>query len=144
MFTAVRKLDFLKAYLKVGREFKIPVFLAREIERDLNVRFDTVLAKGEVIVDSIVTIMPESMRAGAADFYAKALHNLAPGLTYFIIHTAYDTEEMRAVTKGFVEWGAAWRQTEYDFFSSPQCEKILKENNIQLVTWREIRDKLYR
>ena len=144
MFTAVRKLDFLKAYLKVGREFKIPVFVAREIERDLNINFDTVLAKGEVVVDSIVTILPENMQSGAAGFYAKTLRNLAPGLTYFIIHTAYDTEEMRAVTKAFTEWGSAWRQTEYDFFTGPECAKILQENNIRLVSWREIRDKLYR
>jgi len=51
MFAVVRKLDFLKAYIKVGREFKIPVFLAREIERDLNITFDTLLTKKEVVAD---------------------------------------------------------------------------------------------
>lgn len=144
MFTLFGKLDFLKAYIKVGREFKIPVFLAHAMERELNIKFDTILTKGEVIVDSFVSIMPENMKSDAVGFYTKTLRNLAPGLTYFIIHTAYDTEEMRAVTKGFTEWGSAWRQTEYNFFSSPECAKLLKENNIQVVTWREIRDKLYR
>ena len=144
MFTIARKLDFLKSYIKVGREFKIPVFLAREIERDLNIKFDTILAKNEVVVDSIVTIMPQNMQSDAIGFYTKALRNLGPGLTYFIIHTAYDMEEMKAITKGFTDWGSAWRQTEYNFFSSPECAKLLKENNIQIVSWREIRDKLYR
>lgn len=144
MGTVAGRLDFLKAYLKVGREFKIPVFIPRLIERNLNIRLDTVLSKGEVVFESLVTIMPQQMQANAVEFYTKALSNLPTGLTYFIIHTAYDTEEMKAVTKGFVDWGSAWRQTDYNFFSSPECVRLLKENNIQLVTWREIRDKLYR
>ncbi|OQP59229.1 hypothetical protein A3860_38265 [Niastella vici] len=144
MGTVARKLDFLKAYIKVGREFKIPVFVPRQIESGLNIRLDTLMSKGEVVVESLVTILPQQMQSNAVDFYTNALRNLPSGLTYFIIHTAYDTEEMKAVTKGFVDWGSAWRQTDYNFFSSPQCAKLLKENNIQLVTWREIRDKLYR
>ncbi|MBO9203202.1 MULTISPECIES: polysaccharide deacetylase family protein [Niastella] len=144
MFAVVRKLDFLKAYIKVGREFKIPVFLAREMERELNIKLDTLTSKNELIVDSIVSITPEMMHSNPADYYAQTLRSLPVGLTYFIIHTAYDNEEMRSVTKGFIDWGSAWRQTEFDFFSSAECGKLLKENNIQLVTWREIRDKLYR
>jgi predicted glycoside hydrolase/deacetylase ChbG (UPF0249 family) len=144
MFAVVRNPDFLKAYIKVGREFKIPVFLAREMERELNLKLESLIAKNEVIADSIVSIMPEMMHSNPAGYYAQTLRGLPVGLTYFIIHTAYDNEEMRSVTKGFTDWGSAWRQTEFDFFSSPECARLLKENNIQLVSWREIRDKLYR
>lgn len=144
MGAALSKLDFLQAYVKVGREYKIPVFVPRGLDKYLNINFDNLLAKDEVIVDSVVSISPENMRSGASDFYPKALRNLGPGLTYFIIHTAHDNEEMRAVTKGFTDWGSAWRQTEFDFFTSPECGKLLKENNIHIVSWKQIRDKLYR
>jgi len=144
MFAVVRKLDFLKAYIKVGREFKIPVFLAREMERELNIKLESLTTKNELIADSIVSIMPASMHSNATAYYTQTLRSLPVGLTYFIIHTAYDNEEMQSVTKGFTDWGSAWRQTEFDFFSSPECAQLLKENNIQLVSWREIRDKLYR
>ncbi len=144
MFAVVRKVDFLKAYIKVGREFRIPVFLAREMERELNIKLESFTSKNEIIADSIVSIMPESMQSNPTAWYTQTLRSLPVGLTYFIIHTAYDNEEMRSVTKGFTDWGSAWRQTEFDFFSSPECARLLKENNIQLVTWREIRDKLYR
>ena len=50
----------------------------------------------------------------------------------------------KAVTIEHTVRGAAWRQKDYDFFSSPLCAKILAENNIYLVTWREIRDKITR
>jgi len=144
MFAVVRKPDFLKAYIKVGREFKIPVFLAREMEREVNVKLESLISKNELIFDSIVSIMPEKMHSDPVSYYTQTLRSLPVGLTYFIIHTAYDNEEMQSVTKGFTDWGSAWRQTEFDFFSSPECARLLKENNIQIISWREIRDKLYR
>jgi len=144
MFTAIDRLDFLKAYLKVGHEFKIPVFIHRRLERELNIKFDSLLTDKDIVVDTVVTALPENFKTGIHDFYLRTLQNLKPGLTYFIIHTALDDEEMRAVTIGFTDWGSAWRQEEYNFFSSPECEKTLKENNIYLVTWKEIGDKITR
>jgi chitin disaccharide deacetylase len=144
MFTAIRKLEFLAAYLKVGREFRIPVFLPREAEEQLQVDLDTIVSDREVIVDHVVTVMPENMSKNVHRFYLESLKNIQPGLTYYIIHTAYDDGEMRAITNGVADWGAAWRQKEYDFFSSDACRKALKENNIYLVTWKEIGDKITR
>jgi predicted glycoside hydrolase/deacetylase ChbG (UPF0249 family) len=144
MFTVLNRLDFLKAYLKVGHEFRIPVFLYRRLETELNIKFDSLVTDKDVIVDTVVTVLPENFKRGVHDFYIKSLKNLKPGLTYYIIHTAFDDEEMKAVTIGATDWGSAWRQQEYNFFSSPECGKILKENNIYLVTWKEIRDKITR
>ena len=35
-------------------------------------------------------------------------------------------------------------EEEMDFFSSAECATLLKQNNITLVTWRELRDKIIR
>jgi hypothetical protein len=35
-------------------------------------------------------------------------------------------------------WGAAWRQRDFDFLTSDAFRTLLKENNIKLVTWREV------
>jgi chitin disaccharide deacetylase len=51
---------------------------------------------------------------------------------------------MRAVTIDHPDWGAAWRQEDFNFFSSPECKKVLSENNIYVITWKEIRDKIVR
>ena len=144
MFTALNQLDFLKAYLKVGHEFKIPVFLHRHLESELHIKFDSLITDKDVIVDTVVTVLPENLKTGVHEFYINSLKNLKPGLTYYIIHTAFDDEEMKAVATGVTDWGSAWRQQEYNFFSSPECEKILKKNNIYLVTWKEIGDKITR
>ena len=54
------------------------------------------------------------------------------------MHLAYDDAEMRAVTVDHPDWGAAWRQRDFDFFTSDAFRKLLSENQIRLVTWREI------
>jgi chitin disaccharide deacetylase len=144
MGTLFSRPDYLKAYIKVGREYKIPVFIPRPLENMLGVKFDTMTTDKDVLVDHVVTAGPQHLKAGFAAFYTTALKNLQPGLTYLIIHTAYDNEEMKAVAAGVVDWGSGWRQQDYDFFTSAACEQLLKENNIIRVTWKEIRDKVVR
>ena len=144
MGTALQRLDYFKAYLKIGHEFKIPVFIPRILEAPLKVKFDTIISDKDVLVDYILSASPPDFKNGFANFYANGLKNLKPGLTYLIIHTAYDDAEMRAVTIDHPDWGAAWRQEDFNFFSSAECKKILKDNNIYVITWKEIRDKIVR
>lgn len=144
MGTVFSSIDFLKAYMKVGREFNIPVFIPRPLQGMLGVKFDSMITDKDVLVDHIVSAGPQNFKTGFPAFYTNALKNLQPGLTYLIIHTAYDNDEMKAVTAGIVDWGSGWRQEDYNFFTSAECERLLKENNIYKVTWREIRDKITR
>jgi chitin disaccharide deacetylase len=144
MGTALYRLDFLKAYLKAGHRFKIPVFIPRQLEIPLKVKFDTLLTDKDVIVDNILSADPADFKTGFKAFYTNGIKNLKPGLTYLILHTAYDDAEMRAITIDHPDWGAAWRQEDFNFFSSPECAKLLKENNVYVITWKEIRDKIVR
>lgn len=144
MGTALYRLDFLKAYLKAGHRFKIPVFIPRQLEIPLKVKFDTLLTDKDVIVDNILSADPADFKTGFKAFYTNGIKNLKPGLTYLILHTAYDDAEMRAITIDHPDWGAAWRQEDFNFFSSPECAKLLKDNNVYVITWREIRDKIVR
>jgi len=65
-------------------------------------------------------------------------------LNIILLHAALDNAEMQAVTVDHPDFGSAWRQADYDFFSSEECKKILRDQKIQVVTWREIRDKIVR
>jgi len=73
-----------------------------------------------------------------AGYYSNVLKNIQPGVSLIIIHTAYDDAEMQGVSVDHPDWGAAWRQADYDFFTSETCRKLIKEQGIQLITWREI------
>jgi hypothetical protein len=95
-------------------------------------------------VDAIYTASPADFKKGMENYYAGVLNSLKAGLNILIIHTAYDDKEMQAITVDHPDWGAAWRQADHDFFTSENCKKVLKDQHIRVVTWREIRDKLVR
>ena len=56
----------------------------------------------------------------------------------FVIHPGFDDEELRAATRERSTWGSAWRQRDYDFFTSDQFREILAQQKIKLITWREL------
>ncbi len=77
------------------------------------------------------------------NLYSSKIKSLNPGLNVFLLHLGYDNEELRAVTIDHPEYGSLWRQLDFDVFNSEEIKKVLKENNIKLVTWGEIRDIIY-
>jgi hypothetical protein len=144
MGAAVSSSDFVGAYMKLGKEFKLPVLLdARVFEMDHPV-IKSSLGDNTIILDHIYTILPEQFLNGSRSYYVDLLNNLPSGLNCLLIHLAYDDPEMQGITIDHPEWGAKWRQADLDFFNSPECTRLIKENNIILVTWRELRDKIVR
>jgi hypothetical protein len=91
-----------------------------------------------LVVDHIVGADPSVRPEGWAEFYSNVIKNLKPGVTELIVHLAYNDEEMRAVTLDHPNWGAAWRQRDFDFVTGSGLRTLLKEHNVKLVTWREI------
>ena len=98
----------------------------------------------DLLADHVYMALSSDHPGGLKGYYTETLNQLAPGLNVLLIHTAHDNAEMQAVTIERDDFGAAWRQTDFDFFSSQECRDLLKANEIQLITWKEIRDKLIR
>jgi predicted glycoside hydrolase/deacetylase ChbG (UPF0249 family) len=129
--------EMFERVLRLGHEYKLPVFMVRDwfAERPY---LEAALDPEDLVVDHTVTIETGVAPEKWADFYAKALKNLQPGVTVFIIHLAYDDVEMRAATRERDTWGAAWRQRDFDFFTSAEFRAVVKEQDIKLVTWRQL------
>jgi predicted glycoside hydrolase/deacetylase ChbG (UPF0249 family) len=130
--------SYFAAMVKLGREYKIPIMQMRQGAMQQNTN------EKDVFADAIYTASPDNYKKGMAEYYSGVIKSLQPGLNIFIIHLAYDNDEMQAVTVDRIDWGAAWRQADFNFFTSEQCKKLLAEQNIKVITWREIRDKLVR
>jgi len=47
---------------------------------------------------------------------------------------------IKLITHRNSDYNSFWRQADYDFFTSDECRRIIKENNIRLITWREIKE----
>jgi predicted glycoside hydrolase/deacetylase ChbG (UPF0249 family) len=129
--------DIFQSVLRVAHEYKLPVFLVRDwfAERPY---LESSLSPDDLVVDHTVTIEPGVAPEKWGDFYTTALKNLQPGVTVFIIHLAFDDNEMRAATRERDTWGAAWRQRDFNFFTSEEFRALVREQNIKLVTWREL------
>lgn len=140
MGTLYSNKDFLQVLLKLGREYKVPVMLNRQI---LNMSGSSVNEK-DVLLDNIYIESPQDYAKGAEAYYTNVLQSLQPGVSLIILHAAHDNEEIQAVTAGHPDYGAAWRQADFNFFTSEHCKILLQQNGIQLITWREIRDKVIR
>jgi chitin disaccharide deacetylase len=140
MGTVFGKPDLLKLYIQLGREYKVPVMIPAVLKLSLG----GFLTEMDVLVDEIYGASPSDFRKSMATYYSGVLDSLKAGLHVLIIHAAYDDKEMQAVTVDHPDWGAAWRQADFDFFTSEKCKKLIKDRNIKVITWREIRDKLVR
>ena len=77
------------------------------------------------------------------EYYLNAIRKLKPGLTEILVHLGYDDAELRAVTVGYDAFGSKWRQQDYDVLTSAEFRQALKDNNVVLVTWREIQKAMY-
>jgi predicted glycoside hydrolase/deacetylase ChbG (UPF0249 family) len=123
--------------LRVAHEYKLPLFVTRDWFAEYPY-LEASLTKDDIVLDHTVTIGPEVAPEKWAEFYLTALKNLQPGITEFVIHPAYDDEELRAATRERSSWGSAWRQRDFDFFTSEQFRATLAQQNIKLITWREL------
>jgi hypothetical protein len=123
--------------LRVGREEGLPVMVSREWFAEAPFLPAALGAEG-VALDRVETITPAVRPDAWPRFYRDFVKSIRPGVTELIIHLAYDDEEMRAVTLGHPEWGSAWRQRDFDFTTGEEFRRLLRENNVRLVTWREV------
>ena len=123
--------------LRVGREEGLPVMVSRGWFTEAPF-LPAALGADGIALDRIETITPDIKPEGWAQFYRDFVKSLRPGVTELIIHLAYDDEEMRAVTRDHPDWGSAWRQRDFDFMTSEEFRRLLKENNVRLITWREV------
>lgn len=128
---------FFPVYIKMGQEYNMPVM----INSDFMKKFPGVkptIPENTLQVDQVPMAFPKNYQDGMKEFYSNTLRSLTAGVSVLLFHCAYDNDEMRAVTNDGTNYGADWRQQDFDFFTSDTCRKILQDENIQLITWREL------
>jgi len=138
--------EVFKVYIKLANAYGLPCLIDASFSSlfaSENEFYAFLKSENQrVIVNQNLTISEADYAAGAAMYYINALKSLQPGLSQLLIHTGYNNQEMQGMTIDHPSWGSKWRQTDFDFFTSERCKAILKEENIILVTWREIKKAL--
>ena len=132
--------DLTAAYVKIAHEYKLPFLATLGPAAPPNVK--QFFTDKDILLDNVLIAGPNVTPAGWKEFYLTAIKNLKPGLTELIVHLAYDDAEMRAVSVDHPDYGAAWRQRDYDVITSPDFKKALEDNHVILVRWRDLKKLL--
>jgi len=140
MGTLFSRPDLFAVYVKVAREYKLPflAFIAPDTPKELS----SVLSSKDVLLNSVVIADPSVHPSDWNAFYANAIKNLKPGITEIIVHLGHDDAELQAVTVDHADYGAAWRQRDYDVVTSPEFKKLLEENHVILIHWKDLKKLL--
>ena len=144
MGTLYTRKDFFEVYVKLGKEYKLPIMAMRPTpeamalaKQDSAPITAEILAKVEAdglpLLDYLVTGVAGKTFAERKKAYHELLRNLKPGVTMLIVHLGMDNDELKATT-------GSWQQRHADFlsFTDPETAALMKELNIKTTTWREL------
>jgi predicted glycoside hydrolase/deacetylase ChbG (UPF0249 family) len=137
--------EFLKVFLKVAEEYRIP---ANAIDLSTPERITLFSKLGYPVNDKVIntlnnyilpkldnfTAVPDgnSYEEKKANFF-KMVNSLNPGLTEIIFHPSIETKNLKIITD-------SWQQRVWEskMFSDPEIINFIQKNGIIITTWQEI------
>jgi predicted glycoside hydrolase/deacetylase ChbG (UPF0249 family) len=143
MGTLYQNKKLFETLLRVARDNKLPTRISQEWFASTDY-LASILKPEDIVIDRVISIEPSVAADAWEKFYTDAIKSIRPGVSEVIVHLAFDDKEMQAATADHPDWGAAWRQRDLEFFTSQSFRKLLQENQIKLITWREIGKVQYR
>jgi chitin disaccharide deacetylase len=145
MGTMYASLEYLRVFLKIAEEYKIP---ANAIDLSDPAIAENFRKEGYPITTDVVELLNQyslprldnfsSVPDGdtyedkRAKFFAL-INSLKPGLTEIIFHPSVETDNLKTIT-------GSWQQRvwESQLFSDPVVKHFFKDNFIDITTWRDI------
>ena len=144
MSTLILRPDLIALYRDLGHTYKLPILLNKQLMSTFGVHADDCLVEDDLCVDNLFVGEYKDFEKGElAAYYTHVLDNLPVGLNEVLIHPAFNSREMQGITIEHPNFGAEWRQIDYDYFTSIECRTIIENNNILMITWCMIKDILY-
>jgi predicted glycoside hydrolase/deacetylase ChbG (UPF0249 family) len=126
--------ELIQVYRKVAQDYRLPIPLKRSKNSD-----QLVFTPSESLVDEVLQITPGVPPEQWLNVYKEMLQSRARGGIYeLIVHLGYDDEEMRGATWNHPNWGAAWRQHDFDMVKSSEFRQFLKDQGFVLVGWKDL------
>jgi predicted glycoside hydrolase/deacetylase ChbG (UPF0249 family) len=138
MGSVLAKPELVQIYMKLGKEYNLPVFAPRMMLFAMPEDVREMVKNEYVLVDRMFMLDVDGPDASWEEEYGKMIEKIVPGLNVIIVHLAHDNAEMQAVAINHPAFGATWREKDLDYVQSQTFHNLLKSNEIQLVTWKEI------
>jgi predicted glycoside hydrolase/deacetylase ChbG (UPF0249 family) len=129
--------DLFESLVRVSQHYRIPIGLARDHLRQFPFMAQA-LPPNALLIDHAFDITPDTPPEAWGDWYEKRIRAIGPGVTAIVMHLGLADAELRAGTAERPSWGAEWRQRDFDFFTSERFRRLVAENDLKLVTWRQL------
>ena len=131
--------ELAQIYMKLGMEYDLPFLLPRVYLQMVPEQIRPLLDNQPFLLDAFF-MLDKDPEGTWAEAYGEMLERVVPGLNQLIVHVAYDDEEMQAVAVNHPAFGSAWRQKDLEFVLSEEFQSMLREHQIHLVGWKEIKE----
>jgi predicted glycoside hydrolase/deacetylase ChbG (UPF0249 family) len=141
MATLFRSPELFGVYRKLADAYHLPRLIEVYGERGGAESAWMAAAAKNAPIDRVVSINPGVQPSGWLAAYKKMLEPLPPGTYQLIVHLGYDDQEMRGATSDHPNWGAAWRQSDFDLVKSDEFREFLKAQHFTLTSWHELGKK---
>ncbi len=145
MGTLFARADYFERFLKVGIEKQIPILAVGghmthtmvengEAAKALLPLAAKIWAAGLPLIDDLHTSVTSWKPAEKKERFLKLIRELKPGITEVLFHASVMTEELPLITGS-----AASRDSDTKLLKDPELKALLKERNIHLTSWRELK-----
>jgi len=140
MYSVGASSEYFKIYRNLGKKYKLPIMISKQLMEMLGFNPDYNIQEGDLLIKKVHMGMfkyfePEKLKK----YYSGIFENMVKGLNIILIHPAFNNSEMKGITINHPNFGSDWRQIDYDFFISKEAKYKLKKNNIELITWNDIK-----
>jgi predicted glycoside hydrolase/deacetylase ChbG (UPF0249 family) len=132
--------DLFAAYVKVAHDYKLPFLAVRT--PNTSAALLSQLSDKDIVLDALEIANPNVGPSDWKAFYLTTIKNLKPGVTEIIVHLGHDDAELQAITVDHPDYGAAWRQRDFDAITSPEFKQALQQNHIVLIGWKDLKKLL--
>lgn len=131
--------ELFEIYVRLGNEYQLPVMVpGARIPPSWNI--DDLMGPVHYPLDNL--IMMGQMVPDWQKMYDDMIGKIVPGLNEIIVHLGYDDAEMQAIMVDKPDFGAEWRQKDFDYVTSEHYREKLKQADVYLVSWRQVRNAL--
>lgn len=131
--------ELFAIYVRMGKEYQLPVMMPGPMIPP-SWKVDSLAGPISYPLDQL--IMMGQKAPDWQEMYDEMVDKVKPGLNEIIVHLGYDDAEMKAIMVDHPDFGASWRQKDLDYVRSKHYQNKLKENNIHVVSWRDVREAL--
>ena len=144
MGAVVSRPDLIEVYVKLGIEFKVPVFFIRALNVGIAATNPQVRARGAELVklldDNRLPVLDYMTQYYTGEsyetkkkMYLDAIKQTQPGVRYLIIHCGYNNDELQAITSS-----SQLRDNDRRIFTDPEVIGAMKQSGVEVISWKQL------